>query len=110
MHHQRRYTAGDLARKLTRGGFVVTKASYINFLLFPAILPIVLLVKLKQRLWKPPEDDRTNLGVPVPRWANRLLAGIFSFERHILTGCSAPAGHSLIAIARKPLASAPAGE
>ena len=103
MHHQRRYTAGDLARKLTRGGFRVTRASYINFLLFPAILPVVLLVKLKQWL-RPPSDENfnSNVSVRVPDWANRLLTSIFSFERHLLTGCSVPAGHSLIVVGRKP--------
>ena len=50
VHHQRRYTAGDLSRKLTSSGFDVTRASYINFLLFPLILPAVLLIKFKQFL------------------------------------------------------------
>ena len=104
VHHQRRYTLGGLARKLTAGGFRVTRASYINFLLFPAILPALLLIKLKEAVF-PPGDDMSSSNVSISRpssWLNRLLAGIFSFERHLLTGCSVPAGHSLIAIGRKP--------
>ncbi len=103
VHHQRRYTAGGLARKLQAGGFRVRKASYINFLLFPAILPIVLLVKLAEAIRPPSGRYRSNVGIPVRPWLNRVLAAIFSFERHLLRGCSAPAGHSLVAIARKPL-------
>ena len=103
VHHQRRYTAGALARKLTASGFTVTRASYINFLLFPLILPAVLLIKFKQFLMPPSDDDMSsNVSVPIWPWANRLLAGIFSFERHILMGCSVPTGHSLIAVGKKP--------
>jgi SAM-dependent methyltransferase len=104
VHHQRRYTAGGLARKLTLGGFRVTRASYINFLLFPAILPTVLFIKAKQAL-RPPRDDDTssNVSVRIPSWANRLLAGVFSFERHLLVSCAVPVGHSLIAVGRKPV-------
>ena len=104
VHHQRRYTAGELARKLTAGGFRVTRASYINFLLFPAILPILMLIKLKEAIF-PPGDDMSSSNVSIsrpPGWINRILAAIFSFERHLLTGCSVPVGHSLIAIGQKP--------
>lgn len=104
VHHQRRYSAGGLARKLTDGGFRVTRASYINFLLFPAILPVLLLIKAKEAIFPPGEDVSTSnvsISRPAP-WLNRLLAGIFSFERHLLTGCSIPTGHSLIAIGHKP--------
>jgi SAM-dependent methyltransferase len=103
VHHQRRYTCRGLSRRLRAGGFEVVRASYINFLLFPIILPIVLLVKAKQMIKRPTDEDaRSNVSVPVPRWVNRCLAGIFGFERHVLARVSMPAGHSLVAIARKP--------
>ena len=103
VHHQRRYTAGDLARKLTAAGFRVRRTSYINFLLFPAILPLVLMVKLKQALLPPSSGTyKTNVGVPVPEWLNRFLAMIFSWEQHIHAGCSVPTGHSLLVVAEKP--------
>src|SRR5436189_264414 len=44
-HHVRRYTLGEMQAKARAAGFEVRQASYINFLLFPAILPIVLLLK-----------------------------------------------------------------
>ncbi len=103
VHHQRRYTTGGLSERLRTAGFEVTKASYINFLLFPVILPIVLMVKLKQWFKRPSDEDaRSNVSVPVPRFVNRILAWIFSAERHVLTRISMPAGHSLVAIATKP--------
>ena len=103
VHHQRRYRGSSLAGKLQRTGFRVRKLSYINFLLFPAILPAVLLIKFKQAL-RPPSmtDYASNVSIGLPKWANTLLAGIFAFERHLLRGNSVPIGHSLIAIAQKP--------
>ncbi len=104
VHHQRRYTDGDLARKLTRGGFRVTRLSYINFLLFPAILPVLLLIKLKEALFPPANDaDSSNVSISRPApWLNNILAAIFAFERHLVGGCSVPVGHSLVAVGRKP--------
>lgn len=103
VHHQRRYTAGGLKRRLNEAGFVMVRSSYINFFLFPAILPVLLVMKLKQALWPPPQDSYfTNASFPVPRWLNRLLAGVFGFERRIVRHVRVPAGHSLLVIARKP--------
>ena len=103
VHHHRRYTTGRLRALFVRGGFEVEKASYINFLLFPLILPAVLLLKLKEALRPPAADDRTtNASVAFSPWSNALLKAIFSFERHVLRRISVPLGHSAILIARKP--------
>ena len=103
VHHQRRYTAGDLRRKLRSLGFRVRRASYINFFLFPLILPVVLLIKLKQAIFKPSDDDYfSNASIKVPAWINSLLFFIFSSERHLISALSIPAGHSLLAVAQKP--------
>ena len=102
-HHVRRYTLGEMIDKLEAAGFEVEKASYINFLLFPVILPIVLLLKAWQAIRRP--DDRragSNVGITIPRFANELLARLFSSEAAILRVVSAPAGHSLVVVARKP--------
>lgn len=103
VHHQRRYTRGSLSRVLRDAGFVVEKASYINVLLFPAILPAVLLLKLKERLRPPPPGDQTtNASIRFSPVANALLRAVFSAERFVLPYVSAPLGHSLIVVARKP--------
>ena len=65
VHHQRRYTARELRRKLTAVGFRPTQVTYFNTLLFPAILPMVLAKKVQERFSAP--DDTTNLSHGVPR-------------------------------------------
>ena len=103
VHHQRRYTAGQMRRKLESAGFRVEKTSYINFFLFPLILPIVLAMKAKQWIF-PPDDETffTNASIKVPAWVNRILFAIFAAERHVLSRVSVPAGHSLLVLARRP--------
>ncbi|MFO0981651.1 MAG: class I SAM-dependent methyltransferase [Planctomycetota bacterium] len=101
-HHKRRYTLGRLRERVRAAGFEVLHDSYINTLLFPAILPAVLLIKLKER-WVPRDGDATtNLTWPMPPLVHRLLAGIFGFERHLVPRVTLPAGHSLVLLARRP--------
>jgi SAM-dependent methyltransferase len=50
-HHVRRYTLGDFTRKARAAGLRIEQASYINFLLFPAILPAVLALKAGSTAW-----------------------------------------------------------
>lgn len=103
VHHQRRYTAGGLARVFRDAGFVVEFTSYINFLLFPLILPAVLLIKLKEALRPPPPGDATtNASFKFRPGVNALLRAIFAFERRVLAHVRVPCGHSLVLIARKP--------
>lgn len=105
VHHQRRYTARMLKKRLKDQGFEPLRVSYINFLLFPLILPIVLCVKLKQAFKRPTDEDaKSNVSVPVPRTVNSILARIFSSERHVHARIGVPAGHSLLAVAQKPQA------
>jgi SAM-dependent methyltransferase len=98
--HQRRYTAREVRRKLTKAGFVPLKVTYFNTLLFPVILPVVLAKKLKER-WSEP-DDTTNLSHRPPQAVNRLLTALMSSERHVLSRTEVPFGHSIIGIARRP--------
>lgn len=97
-HHERRYTASELRRKLTAAGLTPIKVTYFNTLLFPAILPAVLAKKLQERFTGP--SARTNLSHTLPPAVNRLLAATMGCERHLLTRVSLPFGHSIIAIAR----------
>lgn len=97
-HHQRRYRVRPLRRKLVQAGFDPVKVSYFNSLLFPFILPAVLLKKLSERFVDP--GDQTNLSHRPPPWLNRALAATMSFERHLLAHANLPAGHSIIALAR----------
>jgi len=104
VQHQRRYTVPGLTSKLRAAGFEIEMASYINCLLFPAILPVVLGKKLGERISPPdPDDSRLNSEIAMPGAANAFFARVFSFERHLLRRFRLPFGHSLVAMARKPL-------
>ena len=97
-HHERRYTAAGLRRKLIEAGFEPTRVTYFNTLLFPAILPAVLAKKVMERFSDP--GDATNLSHDVRPRLNRALAAAMGSERHLLTRLNFPFGHSIIAIAR----------
>lgn len=101
-HHYRRYTRGELVRKLRAAGLQVVKATYVNVTLAPLIVPAVLALKLKQRLAPVRDDPTTNLSYVPPAPLNALLGGIFGGERHLLRHVSAPFGHSLFAVAERP--------
>ncbi|MFH0947324.1 MAG: class I SAM-dependent methyltransferase [Planctomycetota bacterium] len=101
-HHKRRYTRSGLVRKVRQAGLTVEKATYVNVTLFPLILPAVLLLKLKERLFPKPNDTRSNLTHRPGKLANSLLGAVFGGEGRILRYISAPLGHSLVLVARKP--------
>ena len=102
-HHKRRYTRSGLVNKIRAAGLSVEKATYVNVVLFPLILPAVLLLKLKERLFPIQDDQRSNLSHTPGKWVNGLLAGVFGGEGRVLRHVSAPFGHSLVVVARKPL-------
>lgn len=98
VHHRRRYTAPALRRKLAGAGLEPLHVTYFNTILFPLILPVVLLKKVHERLVDP--GKRTNLsGVP-PAPVNRALGAIMSAERHVAGRVELPFGHSIAAVAR----------
>ena len=102
-HHFRRYTLGEFKRKARSVGFAIEKGTYINVLLFPAILPAVLALKSWQSLRKPSDVGAgSNVGIPIPTWLNDALAAIFSSEATLFSRLNAPCGHSLVMVARKP--------
>ncbi|MBM3985184.1 MAG: class I SAM-dependent methyltransferase [Planctomycetes bacterium] len=102
-HHVRRYTLSGLIDKAERAGFTIEKASYLNFLLFPAILPAVLALKAWQALRRPPDSGAgSNVGIRIPGFVNSTFAAIFACEASLLRFVSAPTGHSLVIVARKP--------
>jgi ubiquinone/menaquinone biosynthesis C-methylase UbiE len=98
-HHERRYTARQLRRRLSDAGLEPVLVTYFNTLLFPAILPAVLAKKVTERLSDP--GDRTNLSHTMNPVLNRALAATMSSERHLVARFSLPFGHSIIAIARR---------
>lgn len=99
VHHQRRYTRGQLDALLREERFTPRKLTYFNTFLFPLILPAVMVLKLKERLLGLP-DGQTNLSHEFARPINGVFAFVMSAERWLLRHMEFPFGHSLIAMAR----------
>jgi len=102
--HMRRYTLSRLKKIVKSAGLEVVKGTYYNVLLFPIILPAVLMLKVRQKLngpLKPGQTGATNLSYKYPKFIKNTLEWIFSSERRILSKISSPFGHSIILIAKK---------
>lgn len=98
VHHQRRYTRRLLRERFEAAGLKPVKLSYFNSLLFPLILPAVMVLKAKERFVGLP-DDQTNLSHEFSGPVNELFAWFMGSERHLLRHTEFPFGHSLIGIA-----------
>jgi SAM-dependent methyltransferase len=94
--HQRRYSAGDLRRKVERAGFRVRRMTSFVSLLLPAMLA--------SRLWKDRGDApfdaldelRVNAGL------NSVMEFVMDCERTLVrAGISFPAGGSLLLVGEK---------
>jgi SAM-dependent methyltransferase len=93
----RRYTKSDLTRRLEAAGFHVTRATYTNF----SILPMLLAVRLKQRLGGDHVESQDEITIP-PAPVNTALSALLAAEAAALRLVNMPAGSSLLAVARKP--------
>ncbi len=99
-HHLRRYTSRRLNRTLQTAGLRSTRLTYFNTFLFPLILPAVLVLKLKERLFGLPEG-LTNLSHQFQEPVNGIFARVMGAERWLLRHINFPFGHSLIAMAAR---------
>jgi SAM-dependent methyltransferase len=92
---QKRFDKPGLAVLLREAGFEPLRITYLNTLLFP---PIVLLRQL-QRMKQPAlaKSDVEDTGEPL----NSLLLGLLHVERALLRGTDLPFGVSVFAVARK---------
>lgn len=95
--HRRRYVASQLRERLQSAGFEVTRLSYFNTVLFPAIAS----VRLIRRILPPEKELKSDFTVPAPGPLNAVLAGIFGAERFALDRFDLPFGVSLMAIAAR---------
>ncbi|MEI8195262.1 MAG: class I SAM-dependent methyltransferase [Phycisphaerae bacterium] len=107
-HHQRRYTASSLKKRLQEvtvpgngtetGKFEILRLSYWNFGLLLPVGGMRLLKRLLGRAEAHPKDALA----PVPGFVNRLLTGGLCLENALLAaGLSYPAGVSVMAVVRK---------
>ena len=104
--HERRYTAGELQRKIEAAGFRVTRLTYNNFFVFPLA---ALLILLRRRAQNEPqlrshhfnEDEYQVEMEPASPSVNTVLTLVGKVEAALLRGVSLPWGTSLIALAQK---------
>ncbi len=93
--HKRRYTLKEMKSRLESAGFIVDKISYSVFFLFPIVVIVRLLDKLKRGPAKVSLPD-------LPRWLNRFLIWVQDVEASLILTVRLPWGSSVVAIARKP--------
>jgi SAM-dependent methyltransferase len=97
VHHKRRYTRSDLRDLLQRGGFIVERATYWNFLLF---LPVAAMRLLKRAT--PSEQNKQTDLAELPAPINKILMGLLWVENSILGWFDLPFGVSVMCVCRKP--------
>ena len=103
--HQRRYTTYELQQKLALTGLAVTRMSYNNFFLFPAVAGVRFLRPYNPGLQSPHLTDAEEVYQvdmePIPEPVNSILHGVYWLEAEILDRVSFPFGISIICVARK---------
>ncbi len=100
--HQRRYDRRMLGQVFAQAGLEVERSTHTNVFLFPLILPVVLLIKVIERIMPNREEARhTNLTWPIPGFVHHLLHAVFAAELPFSRRFDWPAGHSIVAIGRK---------
>jgi SAM-dependent methyltransferase len=104
--HLRRYTAGELRRKLQEAGFRIRRMTYNNFFVFPMAVALIL---LRRGGASQPElashhlsEDEYQVEMePVSPALNAILTVVGWMEAQLLRLLSLPVGTSIIAIAEK---------
>src|SRR5579875_835964 len=91
-----RYTRGELVEALRCAGFEVLRATYAN----SALLPLAIAKRLGERWWG---ASQAEMAVP-PAPINRALHAVLAAEARVLRRWPLPAGLSVLALGRKPLA------
>ena len=98
-HHTRRYLTREVTRLLREAGLEPTKVSYVNSILFPPILVVRLIERLRRGA-REPEPHKDTGEVPGP--VNRLLLWLIGIEQRIIARSNLPFGVSIVASAVKP--------
>jgi SAM-dependent methyltransferase len=102
-HELRRYSRAGLRERLAAAGFVIERITYTNLALFPAL--VVARGLQRRRGLRPENEAQQEISVP-PAPLNALLTVMLWAESVYLRWFNAPAGSSLLCLARKPEAAA----
>ena len=99
-HEVRRYSRRLLDERLRRAGFEIVRLTYTNF----SLLPPLLIVRALQRRrgLRPEATAHQEITVPAAP-INAVLTGLVLAESVWIRWFDAPAGSSLLCLARKPL-------
>ena len=95
--HKRRYTAAEIRHLVHGVGFSIRRLSYFNTILFPLIAN----VRVFRRIMCSRGGTTSDFTMTRPGLANKWLAGLFSFEKEVVTYVDLPVGVSLLAIGHK---------
>jgi SAM-dependent methyltransferase len=98
-HEVRRYSRAGLRARLTEAGFSIERITYTNFLLFPMMA--VARTLQRRRGLKGEAEAQGEIRIP-PAPVNGALTALLLLESLWLRWFDAPAGSSLLCLARKP--------
>lgn len=93
--HHRRYLKRELIALFSAAGVEVLYATYFNTLLFPAAAAARIWHRIRGRRGRRNSDFAS-----VPRWSERWLSKIFSFESRLVRRTSLPFGVSILLVGR----------
>jgi SAM-dependent methyltransferase len=96
VHGARRFTRGELVRKLRAAGFTPLLASYAYCLVFPLVAAVRLVRRVERH-----GSSRGSDVFPLPRAINGMLLAIQAVERALLRLVPLPFGSSVVCVARK---------
>lgn len=104
--HKRRYTAGELARRVEAAGLRIRRVSYNFFLVFPVAAGMLLLRKARGAKADLSshhfEEDAYQVEMePVSPGLNKLLRGVGAVEAALIEKVNLPVGTSLILLGEK---------
>ena len=98
LSHRRRYLAGELRARIAAAGGEVLRLSHDVSFVFPIVLAVRLLNRLRLRKLGKPHTQLMSL----PGWLNRFFTGLQAVEAWLVSRLNLPVGTSIVAVARKP--------
>jgi SAM-dependent methyltransferase len=98
-NEQRRYSPSLVRQRVQEAGLQMERASFM----FGSLFPMMLCVRVLQRLTRPFRTVRDDIDIAVPSYpVNRLLSAIVLAEAALAEHLPMPFGSSLLVVARKP--------
>lgn len=100
-HELRRYSRGELQRKLRAAGLEPVRVTYTNATLFPILAPLRMMQRLRGLATSDADSRVTTESRLPPAPVNAALTALLRVEAAAVRRVNMPFGSSLLAIARK---------